>query len=44
VRAVWGYNYLSNKMEAFDIEMKNSALEMVSYLTIRLGLRKQFKN
>jgi biopolymer transport protein ExbB/TolQ len=36
VPAAWAYNHLSNKMEALDIEMKNSALEVMSYLTIRL--------
>lgn len=38
VPAVWLYNYFSNSMEGFDIEMENSALELVSYLTIRLRL------
>ena len=36
VPAVWFYNHLSNKMEAFDIEMKLASLELVNYLDLRL--------
>jgi biopolymer transport protein ExbB/TolQ len=32
VPAVWCYNYLSNTLEAFVIEMENASLELVSYL------------
>jgi biopolymer transport protein ExbB len=38
VPAVWLYNYFTNSMEGFDIEIENSALELISYLTIRLRL------
>jgi biopolymer transport protein ExbB/TolQ len=41
VPAVWCYNYLANTMEAFDAEIANSSMELVSYLTIRLGQRRQ---
>ena len=37
VPAVWFYNYLSNKKEAFDIEMKVASLELVSYFDLHLG-------
>jgi biopolymer transport protein ExbB/TolQ len=36
VLAVWCFNYFTTKMEAFDIEMENSSMELVSYLTVRL--------
>jgi biopolymer transport protein ExbB/TolQ len=35
VPAVWCYNFLTNQMEAFGIEMKNSSLELVTYLRTR---------
>ena len=35
VPAVWCYNLLSNQMEAFGVEMRNSALELVTYLRMR---------
>jgi biopolymer transport protein ExbB len=35
VPAVWCYNFLTNQMEAFGIEMKNSSLELVTYLKTR---------
>jgi biopolymer transport protein ExbB len=34
IPAVWFYNYLSNTMELFDIEMKNASLELINYLAI----------
>ena len=37
VPAVWFYNYLSNRMEAFDIEMKVASLKLVSYFDLHLG-------
>ena len=38
VPAVWAYNYFTNKVEAFDVEMDNSSMELVSYfLTRRSG-------
>jgi len=36
VPAVWFHNYLSNKMEAFDVEMELASLELVDYLDLRL--------
>jgi biopolymer transport protein ExbB len=35
VPAVWCYNYLTSQMDAFGVEMRNSALELVSYLRMR---------
>jgi biopolymer transport protein ExbB len=40
VPAVWCYNYLSNRMEAFDIETQSASRELVTYLIIDLGRRK----
>jgi biopolymer transport protein TolQ len=39
VPAVWCYNYFSNKVESFDLEMENSSMELVSYL-VRIEQRK----
>ena len=39
VPAVWYYNYLSNKLEAFDIEMRLASLEVLNYLDLRLRLQ-----
>jgi biopolymer transport protein ExbB/TolQ len=39
VPTLWCYNYFSNKMEAFDIEMEVASLEVVNYLVLRLGRR-----
>jgi biopolymer transport protein ExbB/biopolymer transport protein TolQ len=39
VPAVWFYNHLSNKLEAFDIEMKLASLELTTYLALRLRLQ-----
>jgi len=35
VPAVWAYNYFTNKVEAFDVEMDNSASELVDYFIKR---------
>jgi biopolymer transport protein ExbB/TolQ len=41
VPAVWTYNYFTNKVEAFDVEMDNSSMELVNYfITRRAGARK----
>jgi len=41
VPAVWTYNYFTNKVEAFDVEMDNSSMELVNYfITRRAGGRK----
>jgi biopolymer transport protein ExbB/biopolymer transport protein TolQ len=38
VPAVWAYNYFTNKVEAFDVEMDNSSMELINYfLTRRSG-------
>lgn len=39
VPAVWSYNYLTGKLDAFDIEMKNSSMELVTYLAARQSRR-----
>jgi biopolymer transport protein ExbB/biopolymer transport protein TolQ len=39
VAAVWCYNYFTSTTEAFDIEMDNSALELMNYLTVRVRQR-----
>ena len=40
VPSLWCYNYLCNKMEAFDIEMKIASLELLNFFVLRLGPRK----
>ncbi len=40
VPSVWVYNYFSGKLEAFDVEMDNSASELVDYFLKRSGRRK----
>src|SRR6266567_1934247 len=37
VPAVWAYNYFTNKVEAFDVEMDNSSMELVNYFITRRG-------
>jgi biopolymer transport protein ExbB len=41
VPAVWFYNYLSGKMEIFEIEMELASLELISYLVLYPEGRKQ---
>src|ERR1700690_789412 len=42
VPAVWAYNYFTNKVEAFDVEMDNSSMELVNYfITRRAGGKKK---
>ena len=36
VPAVWGYNVLSNAMEAFSIELTNCSLELTTHLAVHL--------
>jgi biopolymer transport protein ExbB/biopolymer transport protein TolQ len=31
IPAVWAFNYFTNKVEAFDVEMDNSSSELVVY-------------
>jgi biopolymer transport protein ExbB/biopolymer transport protein TolQ len=40
VPAVWAYNYFTNKVEAFDVEMDNSSMELVNYFITRRAARK----
>src|SRR5689334_13459453 len=40
VPAVWTYNYFTNKVEAFDVEMDNSSMELVNYFITRRGGKK----
>ena len=35
IPAVWAYNYFTNKVEAFDVEMDNSASELIDYFIKR---------
>ncbi len=35
IPAVWMYNYFTNKMEAFDVEMGNSSSELIDYFLKR---------
>ena len=39
IPAVWMYNYFSNRVEAFDVEMGNSSSELVDYFIKRSGTR-----
>jgi len=44
IPAVWMYNFFTNKIEAFDVEMGNSASELIDYFLKRsqrgAGIRK----
>ena len=40
VPAVWMFNYFTNKVEAFDVEMDNSSMELVNYFITRRGGKK----
>ncbi len=35
IPAVWMYNYFTNRMEAFDVEMGNSSSELIDYFLKR---------
>lgn len=39
IPAVWMYNYFSNRIEAFDVEMGNSSSELVDYFLKRSQIR-----
>jgi biopolymer transport protein ExbB len=39
IPAVWAYNYFSNKVEGFDVEMDNSASELIDYFLKRSQAR-----
>ena len=40
VPAVWAYNYFTNKVEAFDVEMDNYSMELINYFITRRAARK----
>ena len=40
VPAVWTYNYFTNKVEAFDVEMDNSSSELIDYFLKKRGVRR----
>ena len=40
VPAVWAFNYFTNKVEAFDVEMDNSSMELINYFITRRGAKK----
>ena len=41
VPAVWAYNYFNGRVEAFDVEMDNSSMELINYfITRRASSRK----
>jgi len=40
VPAVWAFNYFTNKVEAFDVEMDNSSMELVNYFVTRRAAKK----
>lgn len=35
IPAVWAFNYFTNKVEAFDVEMDNSSMELINYFITR---------
>jgi biopolymer transport protein ExbB len=39
IPAVWMFNYFSNRIEAFDVEMGNSSSELIDYFLKRTQLR-----
>jgi biopolymer transport protein ExbB/biopolymer transport protein TolQ len=40
VPAVWFFNYFTSKVEAFDVEMDNSSMELINYFITRRGGKK----
>ena len=41
VPAVWMFNYFTNKIEAFDVEMDNSSSELIDYFIKRASRGKR---
>ena len=41
IPAVWAFNYFTNKVEAFDVEMDNSSMELVNYFVTRRSASKR---
>jgi biopolymer transport protein ExbB/biopolymer transport protein TolQ len=40
VPAVWTYNYFNGRVEAFDVEMDNSSMELINYFITRRAAKK----
>src|SRR3954466_14200102 len=40
IPAVWMFNYFTNRVEAFDVEMDNSSSELIDYFLKRRGIRR----
>jgi len=40
IPAVWAYNYFTNKVEAYDVEMDNSSMELINYFIMRRAGKK----
>ncbi len=40
VPAVWAFNYFTNRVEAFDVEMDNSSMELINYFITRRSAKK----
>lgn len=40
VPAVWTYNYFNGRVEAFDVEMDNSSMELINYFITRRASKK----
>jgi len=40
VPAVWAYNYYNGRVEAFDVEMDNSSMELINYFITRRAAKK----
>jgi biopolymer transport protein ExbB len=40
IPAVWMFNYFTNRVEAFDVEMDNSSSELIDYFLKRRGMRR----
>ena len=41
VPAVWAYNYFNGRVEAFDVEMDNSSMELINYFITRRASSKK---
>jgi biopolymer transport protein ExbB/biopolymer transport protein TolQ len=41
IPAVWAFNIFTNKVEAFDVEMDNSSMELVNYFITRRAAAKK---
>ncbi len=41
VPAVWTYNYFNGRVEAFDVEMDNSSMELINYFITRRASAKK---